>query len=451
MLGPALPVAACAGLAGLSLLLSAWPHYDAWGWLVWGREVVDPGLELHTVGGPAWKPGPVIFTALFAPLGSTAPALWLLVVRAGGLLALLAAFRLARRIAGAPAGVIAAALLALLQSWLLDLAWGEAEPLLVACVLWAVERHLAGRYRAALLLGLAAALVRAEAWPFLGLYAVWAGHRRAVPRPLAVLVLIAVPLLWFAPDWYSTGDPFTGSRLAKAGAEARAAQRSSAPVPDALNRIGSLLSVPVWSAALLAVALAVRRGAAVPLWLGGGALAWAALVALMTLVGYAGLGRFALPAAALACVLAGAGVGWVVGAMPSRATGAALALALALLAAPFALRSVRSAAADARAGGGGRPIVAALEAAIRGAGGAERLRGLGRPVVNGPLETTLAWELRVPLRAVSDRVRRGNSVLFAASFSRYSGPPPSLRNARPVAPPLAVRPPWTVALLRRSR
>lgn len=445
----ALPVG-CLALAGLSLLLSAWPHYDAWGWLVWGREVVDPRLELHTVGGPAWKPGPVLFTALFAPLGSAAPALWLLVVRAGGLLALAAAFRLGRRIAGVGAGLLALALLALVQSWPLDLAWGEAEPLLVAAVLWAVERHLAGRRGAALVLGLGAALVRPEAWPFLGLYAAWAWHRRAAPRWLVAVVLLAVPALWLGPDWYSTGDPFTGSRLAQAGGEARAAQLSSSPVLDALHRIGSLLSAPAWLAALLAVGLAARRRVMLPLALAAGALAWIALVAGMTLLGYAGLGRFALPAAALACVLAGVGVSWTLRAVRLRAAAVALALALAA-AAPFELRSLHAAAADVRAGSGGRAIVAALEDAIRGAGGRSRLRALGRPVINGPLETTLAWELRVPLRAVSDHPRGGRSVVFAATYSRYSGPPPRLGRRPAPRRPLAVRSPWTVVLVATPR
>ena len=445
-----LPVG-CLALAGLSLLLSAWPHYDAWGWLVWGREVVDPRLELHTAGGPAWKPGPVLFTALFAPLGSAAPALWLVVARAGGLLALVGAFRLARRIAGVGAGLLAAALLALAQSWPLDLAWGEAEPLLVAAVLWAVERHLAGRRRAALVLGLGAALMRPEAWPFLGLYAAWAWRYRAAPRWLVALVLLAVPALWFGPDWYSTGDPFTGSRLAKAGGEARAVQLSSSPVLDAVGRIGSVLSAPAWLAALVAAALAARRRAALPLALVAGALTWIALVAGMTLFGYAGLGRFALPAAALACVLGGVGVSWTLRAVRPRVAATVLALALAGAAAPFELRSLDAAARDVRAGSGGRAVVAALEAAIRGAGGPARLRALGRPVVNGPLETTLAWELRVPLRAVSDHPRGGRSVVFAASYSRYSGPLPRLGRLPASRRLLAVRSPWTVALIGAPR
>jgi hypothetical protein len=39
-------------LASLSLLAPSQPGYDAWAWLVWGREAA--ALELDTVAGPAW-------------------------------------------------------------------------------------------------------------------------------------------------------------------------------------------------------------------------------------------------------------------------------------------------------------------------------------------------------------------------------------------------------------
>src|SRR5688572_16619583 len=89
-------------LATLSLLGPSEPSYDPWAWLVWGREVGQ--LSLDTVAGPSWKPLPVAFTTLFAQLDwidhRIAPALWILVARAGGIFALLMAFRVAARLAG---------------------------------------------------------------------------------------------------------------------------------------------------------------------------------------------------------------------------------------------------------------------------------------------------------------------------------------------------------------
>ena len=52
-------------------------------------------------------------------------------------------------------------------------ALGNSEGLLAAAALWAVVAHLDGHRRAALALGTAAALLRPEVWPFLGLYGLW--------------------------------------------------------------------------------------------------------------------------------------------------------------------------------------------------------------------------------------------------------------------------------------
>src|SRR5689334_9067820 len=94
---------ASVGLAALSLLGPHEPTYDPWAWLIWGREIVH--WNLSTTAGPSWKPLPVLFTTAFAPLGGRAEVLlWLVVARAGALLAIGLALRLARRLAGWPAG-----------------------------------------------------------------------------------------------------------------------------------------------------------------------------------------------------------------------------------------------------------------------------------------------------------------------------------------------------------
>src|SRR3954464_8927873 len=88
------------GLTALSFLAPSTPTYDPWAWIIWGREIVH--LDLSTVGGPSWKPLPVLFTAPFSLFGDAAPDLWLVVARAGALLALAMTFRLARRLAAGP-------------------------------------------------------------------------------------------------------------------------------------------------------------------------------------------------------------------------------------------------------------------------------------------------------------------------------------------------------------
>src|SRR3954452_12884053 len=144
-------VLACLGLAALSLLGPAMPSYDPWAWIIWGREITH--LDLNTVSGPSWKPLPILFTTPFALFGdSAAPALWLLIARAGGLLAIAMAYRLGSRLGGRAAGLIAGAALGLAEEFVRNFARGNSEGLLVALCLWAVERHLDGRRTDAFLL-----------------------------------------------------------------------------------------------------------------------------------------------------------------------------------------------------------------------------------------------------------------------------------------------------------
>ncbi len=145
---------------------------------LWGRETGR--LALDTSSGPSWKPFPVIFTTPLTLFGDAAPALWLVIARAGGLLALAGAFALATRLGGRWAGIAAAAVMALSPWWLFNTALGNSEGLLAAAVLWAVVAHLAGRPRAALVLLTAAGLMRPEVWPFLGAYGFWL--RKREPR-----------------------------------------------------------------------------------------------------------------------------------------------------------------------------------------------------------------------------------------------------------------------------
>src|SRR3954469_2583194 len=153
------------------------PPSDPWAWILWGREILP--LDLVTEGGPSWKPFPVLFTTPFALFGQTiAPYLWLWVARAGGLFGCVMAYRMASRLIGgrvygAIAGVCAFAALLSSNKFVRDAALGNSEPMLAGIVLWAFERHLDGHRDHALYLGVAAAFMRPEAWPFLALYGLW--------------------------------------------------------------------------------------------------------------------------------------------------------------------------------------------------------------------------------------------------------------------------------------
>ena len=161
----ALLAAAALALGALSLLYPSTPTYDPWAWIVWGREIVH--IDLQTTGGPSWKPLPVLFTIPFSLFGSAAPDLWLAVARGSAILAVLLAFRLGARltdrnwtVASVAAGLVAAVALVISSQFVRTMTLGNSEGLLVACVLWGIERHLDGRYRQAFVLGFLAALLR---------------------------------------------------------------------------------------------------------------------------------------------------------------------------------------------------------------------------------------------------------------------------------------------------
>ena len=113
-------VAAALAIAAVSLVvLPGSPAYDPWAWIVWGREFAH--LDLSTPHGPSFKPLPVAVTTVLSIFGGAAPALWLVVVRAAGIVAVATAFRVAARLApGAKvfAGLVAAGGVLLIDGFL---------------------------------------------------------------------------------------------------------------------------------------------------------------------------------------------------------------------------------------------------------------------------------------------------------------------------------------------
>src|SRR4051794_26368044 len=137
--GLAAVAAVCLALGLLSLLAPTTPTYDPWAWLIWGREILH--LDLDTQFGPSWKPLPVLLTTPFALVPGAAPALWCAVSRAGAIAAVAFAFRVARRLGGTAAGVLAAAAVALTTDFLRFAAVGDSEGLLVALLFAAIDLH----------------------------------------------------------------------------------------------------------------------------------------------------------------------------------------------------------------------------------------------------------------------------------------------------------------------
>ena len=93
-------VLVCIVLGALSAaVLPTVPSYDPWSWIVWGREITDPHISFIISGGPSWKPLPFVFTTIWGAFGNAAPTLWVITARIGGLLGLVAAWRLAYKLA----------------------------------------------------------------------------------------------------------------------------------------------------------------------------------------------------------------------------------------------------------------------------------------------------------------------------------------------------------------
>jgi hypothetical protein len=385
--------AACVAVAALSLLAPWTPTYDPWAWLVWGREVA--ALDLDTTAGPAWKPLPVLATTALTPFGDAAPALWLVLARAGGLLALVLAVRLAVRLAGGRgrrfAGAVAALALAGTVGFLRGVAGGSSEGILIALLLLAVHRHLDGSRGQAFALGLVASLLRPEVWPFLAAYAVWLLLRDRRLRLPVLGGLALVPVLWLGPELWGSGNLLRSSeraRIPNPGQPALAEQ----PALETLRGLAEMLPPPALALAAGAVLLAAARRERLPLALAGAAAGWVLLVAAMAEAGFSGEPRYLLVPAALVTVLAGDAAGRLYGAAEARAPRVAApagvaALALALLASLPAARRLGDELAYAA------ELRADLAVAVSRAGGSERLRSCG-PLYAGRYRFPLvAWHL----------------------------------------------------------
>jgi hypothetical protein len=391
-------VVGAVALAAVSLLLPWALAFDPQAWVVWGRDASR--FALDTSGGPSWKPLPVVATTPLALTGDPAPALWLVVARAGGLLALAGAWALAARLGGQIASVAAAAVMAVSPWWLFNTALGNSEGLLAAAALWAVVAHLAGRHRAALALGTAAALLRPEVWPFLGLYGLWLWRFEPRERGAVVTAGIVVPVLWLGPDVLGIGGALSASRAARGEPSLGSAALEDVPGLAVLADAVALLTVPATLAAVAGTITGGRLARA----LAAAALAWIAIVAVMAQVGYAGNPRYLVAAMAFGCVLAGAGAAWIGAAIVRRRAGLAAARGAAVVSAVLVAAVLAITAgdlADQLSDVGARADRReALPAMVADAGGRDPIVDCA-PVRTAPdVRPLVAWELDISMNGI---------------------------------------------------
>ena len=441
----------CLVLGALSMLIvPGAPSYDPWAWIVWGREVVQG--DLSTAGGPSWKPLPVLFTAPFSVFGGAAPDLWMLVARASLLGAVVAAAAVGHRLAGW-AGAVSAAVLLAVSQWLWEPVFvGNSEALLILGVLAALDRHLAGRHGQAFAWGVVAALVRAEAWPFLIAYAAWLVVRDRQRLPWALGGLALVPALWFLPELWGSGSLSRGAERAQVpGPEAPAL--TARPAWTVVKRTVDLAPLVVFFGLLAgAAAVAARRVPRNRLTAAAGIAAfgvlWLAMVAVMTEFGFSGIDRYLLAPLALAHVLAGAGIGWAVNAVWARGAtrrarmAVAAVAALALAGTADALRAFGSTLDFAER----HQVVADdLDEAISTAGGERRVAGCGGLYSTYLMSPMVAWTFERHLDEVTGEVYRVGVALRAAAMS-YPGvdPDPAPLAATPGGRVLARTTQWEI-------
>lgn len=370
-------------LAAVSLPFGFALAFDASAWVVWGRELWS--LTLDTSAGPSWKPFPLLVTAPFA-LGDLGAVAWLLVARAGALLAVVGAARLAGRVAGGWAVPVAAVAIVASPWWLGNAALGNADPLLGALVVWAALAALDDRLRTAFWLLVAGALIRPEVWPFLAGFALWLVVRGRIEPRTVLLAGVGVLALWVVPDLLASGlSSTTGATGTPSAGSAGLTEVPFLTVwADLVDRAGW----PVLLAAVLGTVLLARIGAprarTVALWLALVA-AYVLLVAVMAQVGFAGNPRYLVPALTLLAAVAGVVV---------AAGGGAVGRPLVALVAVVSIVVTGASGWDEQ-----RQLVAeraasrdALSATIDGAGGRDALTRCG-PVRTDPVVRSVVAEL----------------------------------------------------------
>ncbi len=435
-------------IGALSLLIPSTPSYDPWAWLVWGREIIH--INLHTTGGPSWKPLPVIFTTVFALFGKAAPDLWLVVARAGALMAVFMTFKVAWRLMrwlgesgreqaeNASVWQYAPALLAALiatgslvnsHGFISDNALGYSEGLMTALVLVALERHFDGAHRQAFAVGFAAALDRPELWLLWGPYGLWLWWKDPGARRLVAILFALIPVLWFLPELWGSGHLLRGVTRAH-NPRSNSAAYASCPFctefdqhawPTTLLRVKAVALVAMAAAAfgLWRVRATLRHGGfanrgtyarAALLVVGGIGYLWWIGIAAETQAGFSGNDRYLVLGTALISITGGVGWGWAaqtvarwlargtggrVSAAVTTSVGLVVALALLIFWPPFIGKNIISIPATHRALVYQAHLREDLTRVVAKVGGASRILACGTVMTEGFQVPMVAYALGV--------------------------------------------------------
>ncbi len=390
-----------------SVVLVLWartrPGFDPYGWLVWGRQTISGGLD--TNAAPSWKPLPYLFTVPFALAGHYQVWLWLLTSVAVSLSGVVFAARIAHRLTAAPAqrryagpaaGAFAAVSLLGIQNYFHYVLSAQSDPMIVALCLGAIDCHLSARPRWTFVLGALACLGRPEAWPFLGLYCVWAW--RAIPsmRRLIVSGVFVLAALWFGIPALSSRSPFVAGSNALGSGRALRGDK----VLGTIDRFLNLHAAPLELAALLSVVVAAWRRDRIVLVLAAGVVGWVVVEIAFALHGWPGLPRYMFEAAGVMVVIAAVMVGRLLSGelgflLLPRWIGVVAVVAVLAALVPTALSRSRAQRLDLRVQRTRTEQINRLARTVGRLGGAARLRRCGEPLTRLQWQTILAWNLRL--------------------------------------------------------
>jgi hypothetical protein len=400
------------------------PSFDAYGWLVWGKQSLRGDLNLN--GAPSWKPLTFLFTLPYAFFGDRQPGLWMVTATAGGLatgvFAARIAFTLTDRGDGRPwapflaAGCAAIGVLGLGGYWHLVLI-SSSDPLVVALCLAAIDFHLRDRTLLAYSMLVAAALARPETWLFVLGYAVWAWLYRPGMRTSILVSVLLIPAAWFVIPALSSRSWFSAGTLALD----YPGQIHGNKIVGVWNRFIGLYSTPMQIAWVVVVGLALllRDLRALALILTAGV--WVIIEIGFAYHGWPAVPRYLMEPAAVLTVLVAVAIGRAVAFAPAwpvvlRWLAPLAAVALIATLVPTYVQRVRQSGRLITAARGFALRINNLHAVILADGGAARIRSCGRPVTVLGYQSTLAWEVDMNVWSVGFRpgldIRRGAPIVL---------------------------------------
>jgi hypothetical protein len=421
-------IATIAGVIGAAIVFvvasGMHPSYDAYGWLVWGRQTLHWNLD--TNGAPSWKPLTFLFTLPYALTGPAQLWLWMVTSTAGALGGTVFAARIAFRLTGPSSGrryapFAAAAFAGVgvlgIQGYWQQVIIANSDPMIISLCLGAIDASLSRRPRLAFAMLVLASLGRPEVWPFLGAYALWAWLRVPSMRVIAVLGVAAIPIAWFSvpiltsKSWLTPGDLALHQKTVIHGSK----------ITGVFSRWIDLYEWPVQIAALAAVGFAIFRRDREPLILAALSLAWVAVEIAFALHGWSAVPRYLLEPAAVTVVLAGTAVGRALAVPPGssallRWAGpiAVVALLAALVAPAHHRITLTHAEITANRHSGTRSD--RLHEVIERDGGAGRIKACGQPVTTVAFQSLLAYQIGLNVGNVGFKpgraIRKGVPIVY---------------------------------------